>query len=228
MTTFRSIVPAALVACVASPALAGVIVFDDRAAFGAFGLAQPGTALATESFDTASGFAAGGFTGNPGAASEWFANAQDGMIAQNGALRAASANSTVTFSFRSGQVYGIGGDFFYSSSNSTVTFSFRSGQVYGIGGDFFYSSSNGSFGPGLMVLNLSDGTSYVRNVSSPTTFAGFWSLGSTISSLSITPFGSAGASNFVATDNMAIGFVPSPGAIALLGLAGMASRRRRA
>ena len=203
MTTFRSIVPAALVACVASPALAGVIVFDDRAAFGAFGLAQPGTALATESFDTASGFAAGGFTGNPGAASEWFANAQDGMIAQNGALRAASANSTVTCSF-------------------------RSGQVYGIGGDFFYSSSNGSFGPGLMVLNLSDGTSYVRNVSSPTTFAGFWSLGSTISSLSITPFGSAGASNFVATDNMAIGFVPSPGAIALLGLAGMASRRRRA
>ena len=203
MTSFRSIAPAALVACVVSPALAGVIVFDDRASFGAFGLAQPGTALATETFDNVSGFAAGGFLGNPNAASEWFANAQDGMIAQNGALRAANANRSVTFSF-------------------------RSGAVYGIGGDFFYSSANGSFVPGLMMLNLSDGTSYVRNVSSPTTFAGFWSLGSAISSLTITPFGTAGGSNFVATDNMAIGFVPSPGAIALLGLAGMASRRRRA
>lgn len=203
MTSFRSLASIALVASVASPALAGVIVFDDRAAFGAFGLAQPGTALATETFDNVSGFAAGGFAGNPGAASEWFANAQDGMIAQNGAIRAASANSTVTFSF-------------------------RSGAVYGIGGDFFYSSSNGGFVPGLMILNLSDGTSFVRNVTSPSTFAGFWSIGSTISSLSITPFGTAGASNYVTTDNMSIGFVPAPGAIALLGLAGMASRRRRA
>jgi len=203
MTPIRIIAPAALVACVASSSLAGVIVFDDAATFGAFGLAQPGTAVATETFDSVSGFAAGGFTGNPGAAAEWFANAQDGMIAQNGAIRAASANSTVTFSF-------------------------RSGQVYGVGGDFFYTSSSGSFVPGMMVLNLSDGTTFVRNVTSPTTFAGFWSLNATISSLSITPFGAAGAANYVATDNMAIGYVPGPGAIALLGLAGMASRRRRA
>lgn len=203
MTSLRSLVPAALVACAASPALAGVIVFDDRAAFNAFGLAQPGTAVATETFDNINGFAAGGFMGNPGAAAEWFATAQDGMLAQNGAIRAAGANSTVTFSF-------------------------RSGAVYGVGGDFFYSSSSGSFVPGLMILSLSDGTSYVRSVTSPSTFAGFWSLSSTISSLSITPFGSAGSANYVATDNMAIGFVPGPGAIALLGLAGMGSRRRRA
>ncbi len=203
MNSLRILAPAALVACVASPALAGVIVFDDRATFSAFGLAQPGTAVATETFDTFSGFAAGGFASSPGAAAAWFAAAQDGMLAQNGTLRAASANSTVTFSF-------------------------RSGEVYGIGGDFFYSSANGSFVPGMMVLSLSDGTTFVRNIGSPTTFAGFWSLSSTISSLSITPFGAAGAANYVATDNLAIGFVPAPGSIAFLGLAGMASRRRRA
>lgn len=203
MIPFRRLAPIALAACAASPALAGVIVFDDRAAFDAFGLTMPGTAVSTETFESVSGFAAGGFTGNFGQAAEWFANSMDGMIAKNGVIRAATANSSVTFSF-------------------------RSSQVYGIGGDFFYSSSSGSFVPGLMILNLSDGTSYVRNVTSPETFAGFWSLGSAISSLSITPFGAAGAANYVATDNMAIGYVPSPGAIALLGLAGMASRRRRA
>lgn len=203
MLPTRMFVPLVIAASAASPALAGVIVFDDRAAFDAFGLAQPGTAIATETFDSVSGFAAGGFTGNGGTGAEWFANSMDGMIAKNGVVRAASANSAVTFSF-------------------------RSGQVYGLGGDFFYSSSSGNFVPGLMVLNLSDGTTYVRNVTSPTTFAGFWSIGSTITSLSISPFGSAGAANYVSTDSLSIGFVPSPGAFALLGLAGMASRRRRA
>jgi MYXO-CTERM domain-containing protein len=203
MCSPRNLIPAvALAVAAAAPAMAGVVVFDDLATFNAFAGAMPGTSVSVETFDKVSGFAPGGFSGYAGLPVEWSVSASTGMVAENGAVHAANANTAVTFSF-------------------------ASGKVYGLGGDFFYSSSNGSFVPGLMMLSLSDGTTFVRNVTSPSTFAGFWSMGPAISSLTIQPFGAAGTSNFVTTDNLSIGAVPAPGALALLGLAGLAARRRR-
>ena len=84
--------------------------------------------------------------------------------------------------------------------------------------------------PHYKFTGLSDGTQYVRSVSGIDSFAGFWSDGAAITRLTITPVGSAGASNYLGTDNMSIGYapVPAPGAIAIVLVAGLGSRRRRA
>ena len=81
----------------------------------------------------------------------------------------------------------------------------------------------------MVVLTLSDGTQFVRSVSGTDTFAGFWSDGAAITSLRVTPVGVAGNNSFLGTDDMDIGFVPAPGAIALLCTAGvgLGGRRRR-
>ena len=106
----------------------------------------------------------------------------------------------------------------------------RSG-LRGIGGGFQFFDDNGGFVPGKIWLKLSDGTSIFRNFNSETAFAGFWLTDPTltITGLTIEPAGTAAAANFVGIDTLYLGFagVPAPGAIALLGAAGLVATRRR-
>lgn len=103
----------------------------------------------------------------------------------------------------------------------------------GIGGGFQFFDSEGVFVPGKIWLKLSNGTSIFRNFNTETAFAGFWLTDPTltITGLTIEPAGTAAAANFVGIDTLYLGFAgapaPAPGAIALLGAAGLIAMRRR-
>ena len=101
----------------------------------------------------------------------------------------------------------------------------------GIGGGFQFFDANDAFVPGKIWLKLSNGTSIFRNFNTETAFAGFWLTDPTltITGLTIEPAGTAAAANFVGIDTLYLGYagVPAPGAIALLGAAGLVATRRR-
>jgi MYXO-CTERM domain-containing protein len=112
----------------------------------------------------------------------------------------------------------------------SISVEFASGQVFGVGGDFFFKNGSGQSVSGYVTLALSDGTQWVRTVTGSDTFAGFWSNDAAITRITISPIGPGATSNFLGMDNMDIGFVPvpTPGAVSLLALGGLvASRRRR-
>lgn len=109
-----------------------------------------------------------------------------------------------------------------------LTLNFASTNVFAVGGYFFNVDSLGVSKPGTMRIKLSDGTSFIRTVSNSTTFSGFVSDGASITSVEVSHAGSFGAQYFVATSGFSIGVVPAPGAAALVGLAGLLARRRRA
>ena len=109
-----------------------------------------------------------------------------------------------------------------------LSLSFASSNVFAVGGFFFNLDSNGSVQSGIMRIKLSDGTNFIRTVSNLTTFSGFVSDGANITSLEVSHAGNLGSQYFVATSGFNIGVVPAPGAAALVGLAGLIARRRRA
>lgn len=109
-----------------------------------------------------------------------------------------------------------------------LTLSFASNSVFAVGGFFFNVDSLGANKTGIMRIKLSDGTNFIRTVSSNTTFSGFVSDGASIASVEVSHAGSLGSQYFVATSGFSIGVVPAPGAAALVGLAGLLARRRRA
>ena len=78
-------------------------------------------------------------------------------------------------------------------------------------------------------MTLADGSFYIASTSVSTDFVGFISNGAAISSLTMNAVGTGNV--YVTADNMyfgVVGVVPAPGAVALIGLAGLvASRRRR-
>jgi MYXO-CTERM domain-containing protein len=61
---------------------------------------------------------------------------------------------------------------------------------------------------------------------SAASFVGFYSTGASIASMSITSGSLAGGSLYPTVDNLYFASVPAPGALALLGLAGLTARRR--
>ena len=202
----NSMFVAAAAALLTAPALAGITVFDNRSMYEMWADIRGGVSLAREDFSSAlPGLTSDSFVGKVGLESEWHASAVGGLQASAGMLRTVQAGKAVSFDF---------------SSN----------HVFGIGADFFYNTAAGAPVSGYVILGLSDGTQYVRSVSGIDSFAGFWSDGAAITRLTITPVGSAGASNYLGTDNMSIGYapVPAPGAIAIVLVAGLGSRRRRA
>jgi hypothetical protein len=109
-----------------------------------------------------------------------------------------------------------------------LTLNFASTNIFAVGGYFFNVDSLGASKPGTMRIKLSDGTSFIRTVSNNTTFSGFVSDGASITSVEVSHAGSFGAQHFVATSGFNIGVVPAPGAAALVVLAGLLARRRRA
>ncbi len=197
MRTFPFV--AALTTFFTATTFASVQVFDNAQVFNA-GLSDSSLASFDQTFESYSGPAAS-FTGGTGDYS-WKASTNLGVAAQAGVIQTLSPSGTLKFEF-------------------------SSGNVYGVGGLFHYVDLTGGYQGGLMKIKLSDGTSFIRSISSQTTFSGFITTGASISSLELSHIGSTGVT-FSAAESLTIGYVPAPGAVALLGLAGLASRRRRA
>jgi len=84
--------------------------------------------------------------------------------------------------------------------------------------------------PAIITVTLSDSTTYIGYANGPSDFIGFYSTGATISSLSVTVSSTGSGAAYATADNLyfaTVGPVPAPGALALLGVAGVASRGRR-
>ena len=191
--------------CAAAPAVASVTVFDSRAAFRMWGEMMPQVSVARENFSTLSqGFTPGALAGMPASETAWQASAIGGLSGAGGMLHTLEAGRSMVIEF-------------------------QSNQVRGVGADFFYSNVLGEAVAGYVVLALADGTQFVRSVHGMDSFAGFWSDGAAISRMTITPIGPAGAANVLGADDMDIGYVPvpTPGALALVGIATLAGHRRR-
>ena len=188
-----------------SPAVASMTVCDSRMTFAIWATMHNDKAVIREDFSTVvSGVTANSLTGKIGSEAAWTASAIGGLDSYDNALHTLQAGRSISVEFASGQVFGIGGDFFFKNG---------SGQTVG----------------GFVTLALSDGTQWLRTVSGSDTFAGFWSNDAAITRITISPVGPGATSNFLGMDNMDIGFtpVPTPGAIVLLSLAGYTAGRRR-
>ena len=144
---------------------------------------------------------------------------------------------TATSSANTGAMVSTGTGIYSAPAGSSIILDFtgpvgpENGGLRGIGGGFQFFDDAGAFVPGKIWLKLSDGTSIFRNFNSETAFAGFWLTDPTltITGLTIEPAGTAAAANFVGIDTLYLGYagVPAPGAIALLGAAGLIATRRR-
>jgi MYXO-CTERM domain-containing protein len=185
---------------VASVSSASIIVFDQRSTWEVFaGLS--GNYIFNEDFnDIANGFHASPFAHSTGPV-DWTATATNGLFVNDGE--------------------------FSTSTPELLRFSFSSAPVYGVGGNFFGTDIDFNVVPALLFISLSDGTTYAGVVSNPNTFTGFFSTGAAITGLTVQAVSGA-SSVFPTVDDMAFAStVPGPGALALLGLAGVVAGRRR-
>ena len=160
-----------------------------------------GSIVATETFNSYSGFYST-MTGSTGGIN-WTADASDGLYWYIGLFSTNSPNLAATFTFAPG-VQAVGGN------------------IFGTDIDF------GSISNAKIKVTLADGSAYIGYSSSAEDFVGFVSDGAAISSMSILAT-KPGVNVYVSADNLYFGVtaVPAPGAIALVGLAGLVSRRRR-
>jgi len=189
-----------------SPAVASMTVCDSRMTFAIWATMHNDKAVIREDFATVvPGLTSSSMTGKIGSEAAWTASAIGGLDSYDNALHTLQAGRSISVEF-------------------------ASGQVFGVGGDFFFKNGSGQSVSGYVTLALSDGTQWVRTVTGSDTFAGFWSNDAAITRITISPIGPGATSNFLGMDNMDIGFVPvpTPGAVSLLALGGLvASRRRR-
>jgi len=195
----RSLAGAAIAAgTLASASSAAIISFNDSGLFAQFAAAS-GASVATENFDSYSGFAQS-YSGNLlGVA--WSANATGGMYADLGIM---------------------------STDNPTVMYFDFAGGVTGVGGQFFATDQNFNFVPSMIMVGLADGSGFIGLVSSTTQWQGFWSNGPAITSISIQVMGgSSSPALYPSADSISVAVIPAPGAVALLGVAGLAAHRRR-
>jgi uncharacterized protein (TIGR03382 family) len=102
-----------------------------------------------------------------------------------------------------------------------VTFSFNQG-VQGVGGRFFATDFAFAVQPTFLNITLSDGSGFIGSINSATAFTGFYSTGALITSITI----AVDSGEYATADTLSI-VIPAPGAVALLGAAGLVGRRRR-
>lgn len=196
----RSLAGAAVAAgTLASASSAAIISFNDSGLFAQFA-ADNGASVATENFDSYSG-SAPSFSGNLlGVA--WNANSPGGMAAVPGIMSTVFSPATMYFDF--------------------------AGGVTGVGGQFFATTLEFDFVPSVLMVGLADGSGFIGLVNSITQWQGFWSTGPAITSISIQVMGGPGSpALFPSADSISVAVIPAPGAFALLGVAGLAARRRR-
>ena len=138
-----------------------------------------------------------------------------------------TTGGTTWIASASGGLYADAGYMSTNLPDDALTFSFAPG-VRAVAGNIF--GTDIAFNPVTCIVNvtLSNGTSYEGFTSGPSDFVGFYSSSADITSLSIAavPMKSGGGV-YATIDNLFIA-VPAPGAAAMIGLAGLATRRRRA
>ncbi len=111
------------------------------------------------------------------------------------------------------------------SALDMIQINFTSGNVSAVGGNFWATDINFGAIPATVSINLSDGTSVSFNASSANDFRGFTS-NVTITSLTIDA-ADLPVNAWSTLDNLYVGVVPAPGALAMLGLGGLVAGRRR-
>jgi opacity protein-like surface antigen len=207
MLNIRHFLPAAtLLVAISSPASAAIVVYVNQGLWNS-AVTNAGLVVETETFDEVEdGFHESPFGGST-ASVEWSASASAGLYAQGGVL-STNRPETLTFTFTPG-VRAVGGNFF--------------------GTDIEFNNASVIF-----TVALSNGTSFTGEASSPASFTGFRSTtAATISSLTIDVEPAEGFMGgevppvYPSVDNLYFGVVPAPGAIALLGAAGLIGLRRR-
>ncbi len=202
MLYIRHFLPSAtLLVAFSSSASAAIVVYVNQGVWNN-AVANAGMVVETETFG---GIADGPYNspfGGGTASVQWSASASQGLFVQDGV--------------------------FSTNLPETLTFTFTPG-VRAVGGNFFGTDFNFNNASVIFTVSLSNGTSFTGEASSPESFTGFRSTNAaTISSLSIdVENADATTAVYPSVDNLYFG-VPAPGAIALLGAAGLiASRRRR-
>jgi hypothetical protein len=198
----KSVSAVALVASalVASSASAGIVVYTNQSIWNAR-VATDGLVVETETFNSiADGYRPAPFAGST-ASVNWSAFADGGLYVQDGV--------------------------FSTEFPDPLTFTFTPG-VRAVGGNFFGVDAEFANAAVFFSVLLSDGTSYEGEASSPASFTGFRSTtAATIASLTINVENAVGtAAVYPSVDNLYFG-VPAPGAVALLGVAGLVGSRRR-
>ena len=183
-----------------SIASGAVVVINSRATWDAYVAFQNAT-VATETFESFTGYHSSE-TGTAGGTT-WTANASLGQIT----FQALGSNQILSTA--------LGG--------RTLNFTFAPG-VQGIGGEMF--GTNASFRVVLseITVMLADGTSYVNDQTSATDFVGFYSNGAAIASISVS---TSTEGTYATVDNLYFATVPTPGALALISLAGVVGGRSR-
>ncbi len=199
LTVLSSVLTVSASFVAASNASASIIFFDDAGAYTET-VAAYDLSSYTQTFESYTG-AAASFSGGAGNYA-WTATSPNGVFGQSNIIRTLAASDTLTFNF-------------------------ASNNVYSVGGLFHYVNETGGFQSGVMKIRLSNGDEFVRTVDAATTFTGFLSEDFSISSLQLSRLSTVTGSTFAAAETMTIGYVPAPGAAALVALAGMISSRRR-
>lgn len=180
--------------------------------------AQVFTSLST--FQTAIG-------NDPGAYTETFTGGAGNSVLQNFSGGSPLMAYAVTAGGGTPSLYREGTFIGNNFSNATLTFTFTTSNVFAVGGNFFVSDINDAFVANASVtLNFSDGSTDTFTPSGVADFRGYVSS-TAISSLVMT---APGAGRFNTVDNLIVSSIPTPGAAAMLGFAGLvaAGRRRRA
>lgn len=126
-----------------------------------------------------------------------------------------------------GGIYAIPGMVSTNFSDSSLTINFTSGQVYGVGANVYNTDVNFNVLSNTLVeVSLGDGKSYVAT-SSATNFIGIVNSTAPITSITLRPLGTSTPAQFITISNMVVSTIPAPGAMALLGAAGLVGSRRR-
>ena len=188
-------------AMLASSASAAIATYSQFSLWGQDVVAA-GASVATETFNSyGTSYYASPLTGSVGGIN-WSATATGGLFCSSG--------------------------YFSTNNPVTATFTFAPG-VMAVGANIFGTDSNFNIVAARITVTLADGSFYIASTSVSTDFVGFISNGAAISSLTMNAVGTGNV--YVTADNMyfgVVGVVPAPGAVALIGLAGLvASRRRR-
>ena len=201
----RHFLPSAtLLVAISSSANAAIVVYTSQGLWNN-AVANAGMKVETETFNQVEdGFHASPFGGST-ASVTWSASAIGGLFAQGGV--------------------------FSTNLPETLTFTFNPG-VRAVAGNFFGTYPDFGNASVIFTVALSNGTSYSGEASSPASFTGFRSTtAATISSLSIDVEPAQGFTAppavYPSVDNLYFGVVPAPGALALLGAAGLIGLRRR-
>ena len=188
------------VASITSMSSAAVIVFTNEFVWDTYTAASD-LSLVDENFAAYDGFYPTGVSGTIDGVM-WSANAAGGIFCQGGMLSTNSPAALVLDCAGSG--------------------------VQGIAGNVFGTDFDFNVVPSIVTMSLADGTSYMGFIDSSSSFIGFYSTTSSITSLTIVAQPFAGSDSVYATvDNLTFAVVPAPSALALLGLAGAAMGRRR-